>query len=227
MLGGHPQAIALAAPMLEHQTLKELFQQLLDSNVLDALDYQEKQAYASLRMSLDVSVCNLQRHTPAALELFKLMGLLPGGLRQSELTELWGDASWSGLKHQLMRASMLVYKPAENLLALLPFMSTRAFELLEAEEAKKTEFHLKCCRFYRDFCARFLEKVNSNEFDLNDFVEREANIWACIYRGINRKKDNDDYDTEEDKIISPDLLPNICSSRKSQSNRINRSNSGG
>lgn len=41
MLGGHPQAIALAAPLLEDRTLVELFQELLESNVMDALDYQE------------------------------------------------------------------------------------------------------------------------------------------------------------------------------------------
>lgn len=28
-------------------------------------------------------------------------------------------------------------------------------------------------------------------------MNSEANIWACIYRGINRKKDNNDYDEEE------------------------------
>ena len=33
---------------------------------------------------------------------------------------------------------------------------------------------------------------------MNDFVEKEANIWAWIYRGINRKKDNNEYDEEDE-----------------------------
>jgi len=41
--------------------------------------------------------------------------------------------------------------------------------------------------------------MNENDFDLKDLVEREANIWACIYRAINRKKDNNEFDEEEEE----------------------------
>ena len=37
---------------------------------------------------------------------------------------------------------------------------------------------------------------------MKDLVEKEANIWACIYRGINRKKENNEYDEEEDNSES-------------------------
>jgi hypothetical protein len=60
MLGGHPQAISLAAPMLENQTLVELFQQLLDTNIMDVLSYQSSQSYASLRLSLEISINNIK-----------------------------------------------------------------------------------------------------------------------------------------------------------------------
>jgi len=143
MLGGHPQAISLAAPMLEHQTLSELFQQLLESNIMDALGYQDKKSFASLRLSLEISIKNIQKNNPEALNLFKLIGLLPGGIKQPDLTELYGDAGWKPLKEHLIRASLLVHKPAENILTLLPFMNARAYELLEDEEAKKTAFHIK------------------------------------------------------------------------------------
>ena len=178
MLGGHPQAISLAAPMLEYQTLSELFQQLLDSNIMDALSFKGKQSYTSLRISLEISIKNINKNNPQALDLFKLIGLLPGGIKQTELTELWGDNSWKSLKDDLIRASLLVYKPSENILTLLPFMNTRAYELLEEEEAKKKEFHLKICRFYRNFCKNYEQKMNTNSSNLNDFVEKEANIWA-------------------------------------------------
>jgi len=143
MLGGHPQAIALAAPILELQSLKELFIQLLDSNVMDALDYSEQQSYASLRMSLEVSIKNLQKTCPESLDLFKFIGLLPAGIDQSELDECWGDKNWIRLKVQLIKASMIVYKQSENMLTMLPFMNIRAMELLEQDKAKKDKFHLK------------------------------------------------------------------------------------
>lgn len=37
-----------------------------------------------------------------------------------------------------------------------------------------------------------------SSFKLNKFVSKEANIWAWIYRSINRKKDNNEYDEENE-----------------------------
>ena len=152
MLGGHPQAISLAAPMLENQTLLELFQLLLGSNIMDALSCNNKQSYASLRMSLDISIKNLEKNKIEALELFKFIGLLPGGVNQKELTSMWGNNTWRSYKESLIKASLLVFLPKENTLTLLPFMNIRALELLEEEGGnKKMEFHLKCCRFYKEY----------------------------------------------------------------------------
>jgi len=33
---------------------------------------------------------------------------------------------------------------------------------------------------------------------MGEFVEKESNIWACIYRSINRRRDNNDYDVENE-----------------------------
>ena len=110
---------------------------------MDALGYGENQSYASLRLSLEVSISNIKKTQPQALDLFMLIGLLPGGIKQPELNELYGDTTWKSYKDTLIRASLLLYKPAENILTLLTFMSTRAFELLEEDEDKKTSFHLK------------------------------------------------------------------------------------
>lgn len=152
MLGGHPQAISLAAPMLETQTLVELFKQLLDTNIMDALGAAENQSYASLRLSLEISIKNIIKRKPEALELFKFLGLLPGGVKQNELTDMWGNMSWKSYKESLIRASLLVFKPAENIFYLLPFMSTRAVELLEENgEELKLRYHLKCCKFYKNY----------------------------------------------------------------------------
>ena len=40
--------------------------------------------------------------------------------------------------------------------------------------------------------------MNEDDFDIKELVEKESNIWACIYRGINRKKDNNEFDEEEE-----------------------------
>lgn len=144
MLGGHPQAISLAAPMLESQTLTELFTQLLETNIMDALEIQDKQSYTSLRLSLEISLGNLKKKKPEAIELFKFIGLLPGGVKQKELTDMWGSNTWRSYKESLIRASLLVFKPQEDILMLLPFMNAKASELLEDDgEEKKIEFHLK------------------------------------------------------------------------------------
>lgn len=151
LLGGHPQAISLAAPMLENQSLIELFQELLKSNILDSLGYGGKQSYASLRLSLEISIKNMKNTNLQALDLFMFIGLLPGGIKQPELNTLYGSLGFKAQKETLIRASLLVFKKNENILTLLPFMNTRAFELLEEDEDKKRQFHLKCCKFYKDY----------------------------------------------------------------------------
>ncbi|CAI2386882.1 unnamed protein product [Moneuplotes crassus] len=204
MLGGHPQAISLAAPLLESQTLLSLFQQLLESNIMDALSQDDMQSYGSLRMSLDVSIKNLQKTRKEALDLFKFIGLLPGGVKQEELTKMWGNSTWKSYKESLIKASLIVFKPKEGSLTLLPFMNTRALELLEEEGwYQRSEFHLKCCNFYKEYCQKCLETVDKHqsEFGLNEFVEKESNIWACIYRGINRKKDTHEYDEQNESCL--------------------------
>jgi hypothetical protein len=144
MLGGHPQAISLAAPMLENQSLVELFRQLLDTNIMDALSSNNEKSYTSLRMSLNISIKNLEKTNKEALDLFKFIGLLPGGVDQTELTSMWGNDTWRSYKESLIRASLIVFKPKENILTLLPFMNTRALELLEEEGGnKKNQYHLK------------------------------------------------------------------------------------
>ncbi|CAI2383959.1 unnamed protein product [Moneuplotes crassus] len=203
LLGGHPQAISLAAPMLETQSLTELFEELLKSNILDSLGYGGKQSYASLRLSLEVSINKMKKTNQQALDLFMFIGLLPGGISQPELNSLYGGLGFKSQKETLIRASLLVYKRKENALTLLPFMNARAFELLEEDEVKKKQLHLRCCKFYKDFCIRYIKKMNDNDFSLNELVEREANIWACIYRAVNRKKDNNEFDEEEDSDVLP------------------------
>jgi hypothetical protein len=145
-----------------------------------------------MKMSID----NIQNSLPKALELFKTLGLLPGGIYESELDELLGDDEWTSSKLKLIEAFLIAYNHAEKKLSILPFMISKACQLLEAEPNKKNDLHLKCCNFYIKFLHSCMNKIMIGNFKLNEFVEREENIWACIYRGINRKKDIDDFDTD-------------------------------
>ena len=41
--------------------------------------------------------------------------------------------------------------------------------------------------------------MGESDFDMNEFVEKESNIWACIYRSINRVRDDMHYDEETEE----------------------------
>ena len=43
--------------------------------------------------------------------------------------------------------------------------------------------------------------INDGTSQLKDLVDKENNIWACIYRGINKKRENNDFDEEEEEDI--------------------------
>ena len=74
LLGGHPQAISLAAPLLEYKSLKELFYAFCSSNLMDALDISSnnQNINTSLRVSLELSINHMMNTTPDALNFFWL-----------------------------------------------------------------------------------------------------------------------------------------------------------
>ena len=192
LLGGHPQAISLAAPLLEYKSLKELFLAFCTSNMMDALsnssDSQNKTT--SLRVSLELSISHMKNSMAGALKLFGFIGLLPGGISQKELTMMWGDDGWVGLKDALIRASLLVYKTdptGEFIYSMLPFMTIRACELLVEEEKRYFEYHIKCCKLYKNYLYMFY--LSDKTIDkIEKLVAMETNIWACIYRSNSNIK---------------------------------------
>ena len=192
LLGGHPQAISLAAPLLEYKSLKELFYAFCSSNLMDALDISpdNQNANTSLRVSLELSISHMRNTTPEALDLFGFVGLLPGGVTEVELTQMWGNTDWMNLKDALIRASLLVYKNNNDgfIYSMLPFMTIRAYEYLETKEELKASYHIKCWKMYKEYCIQFYYS-NKQLQDIENLVGHEANIWACIYRSLNKKKD--------------------------------------
>ena len=192
LLGGHPQAISLAAPLLKDSSLKELFYAFCESNVLDVIDDTSigPNPNTSLRVSLELSIEHIRKKNEQVLNLFGLIGMLPSGTNKEEITEIWGDKSWIPLKDELIRASLLIYKiDTEGSFSynMLPFMSVRATEILMEDKRIYTEIHLKCWRLCKDYWLEFYLSNKTIE-DIQGLVSIESNIWACINRAISISK---------------------------------------
>jgi len=123
---------------------------------MDAIDLSidSKDSNTSLRVSLELSINHMKNTMPEALNLFSFIGLLPGGVNDEELTQMWGNNKWMSLKDALVRASLLVYKPDSKGMfsySMLPFMSIRAYELLELNEERRHSYHMTGCELYKDY----------------------------------------------------------------------------
>lgn len=188
LLGGHPQAISLTAPLLKDSKLKDLFLTFCDSNLMDVVHENSvvQSPTSSLRVSLELSISRIREKNPQSLDLFGLIGLLPSGANKEEITQLWGDKDWKGLKDALVRSSLLIHKSSRDeadVYYMLPFMSERACEILDENKELKNKFHLKCCRLYKNYCFEFYMSEKSIE-DIEGLASIESNIWACIYRAL-------------------------------------------
>lgn len=167
---------------------------------MDALDYSmsTQDPNKSLRLSLELSINHMKNTMPEALNLFGFIGLFPGGVSDDQITQMWENTKWMSLKDALVRASLLVYKTDSKgtfIYSMLPFMSIRAYELLESNEDLRHTYHMKSCKLFKDECYDIY--ISDKSIDkIEKLVGMETNIWACIYRSLNRKKiieyENDD-----------------------------------
>ena len=120
------------------------------------------------------------------------MGFLPGGIIHKDLTIMMGNRQWVQQKDQLIRASLLQQrykKQGIQFYNLLPFMGFRAAEMMDENQEGKMVNHQKICKFYKNFCKQIYNSPDKVFSYLEELTENETNIWASIYRGINRKKD--------------------------------------
>lgn len=96
ILAGNPHAIILAAPLLLHKTLKELYQLLNSDRLIEVLkvDGVKDSTVASLCLSLEASIAVLQeKNDERTIGLFFMIGLLPGGIFKNELSQIVNDTS--------------------------------------------------------------------------------------------------------------------------------------
>lgn len=92
LLGGHPHAISLVAPFLQNdRRLADLYKMLL--NMIASEDFMGDMGRLdptqSLKVSMDTSTMHMRNTQPEALNLFCLLGMLPGGISEIDLPELW------------------------------------------------------------------------------------------------------------------------------------------
>ena len=167
---------------------------------MDALDYpmSNQDPNKSLRLSLELSINHMKNTMPVALNLFGFIGLLPGGVTDEQITQMWENTKWMSLKDALIWPSLLLYKTDNKgsfIYSMPPFMSIRAYELLEWNEELRHSYHMKWWKLFKDECYDIYSSEKSLD-KVGKLVGMETNIWAWIYRSLNRKK-NIEYENDD------------------------------
>ena len=155
---------------------------------------------------MDTSTLHMRNTQPEALNLFCLLGMLPGGVSEADLPELWQGDQWLVLTESLRRASLIVERVEEaseggqgargkglRTFRLLPFMNKYAESLLSAFD--RGRFHNLCSSWLLVRCMRLFTKVRTEESRGSNLALKEAllqietNVWASIYRICDFNRD--------------------------------------
>ena len=197
LLGGHPHAISLVAPFLQGgRRLADLYKMLL--NMIESEDFMKDIGHLdptqSLKVSMDTSTMHMRAHQPEALNLFCLLGMLPGGVCDSDLKVLVESGKWLALTEYLVKASLVVDQDekTQRSYRLLPFMNKYAESLLSPFD--RMTFHNKCCLWLLSKVMNIFRRIKTEEArEQSNFVTHlrqiETNIWACIYRICDFSRD--------------------------------------
>ena len=198
ILGGHPHAVSLAAPLLMHKSLLELYMVLTSQEQKTSVVKSAgliNNSMASLRLSLEASLHEVKRRRHLSHKFFLFVGLCPGGIRHKEIDEIW-EGEWEQHAYTLLSKSLLIKtrpdneKTSENVFSVLPFMNMYAEEQIESEE--RSLYNRKLCTYYGNVMKELFKEVDkkgrSKEHDekeseiMEKIVSFETNVWACIYR---------------------------------------------
>lgn len=96
----------------------------------------------------------LQRSNPVAIQLFSLIGLLPAGVYERDLTRIWGNEKWFVLAEILIQASLLQFEVEEKhsqhhgqrKYRLMQFLNKFAAGLVP--QSKLRDLHERICQQY-------------------------------------------------------------------------------
>lgn len=193
LLAGHPQAISLAATLLQGRTVKEAYQELLSTSL-------RINEMHPLKNSLSLSIEHVKMRNPASVNFFKMMGLFPCGVSSREMRKIWGSQYKEHIAN-LQHVSLLVRKESgdmqEDRYWLLPFVADYGLNCLtDYDIADVIE---RGCEFYASKLeALFMTEVSLHENAIKD----ESNIMAFIGYGSGRMAREE---MEEERFELPGL----------------------
>jgi len=190
-LRGHPQAIALAAPLLQDKSLTQLYELLQMQNV-DALAVEgvpegERDAVTSLTVSLSTSVGYLLERNPESIRFFSMLSLLPAGGITQNFEAYWGTG-WRSLMDALVRASLVERREIGNTeyFSTFPFVTAYARRLLNNQDHH--QFAPRICKVLGEMSKQLYYMMGteraSTSYSL--LALQEANFWACLEPGWHK-----------------------------------------
>jgi len=188
LLGGHPQAISLAATLLQYRTLKEIYQELMQNG----LNVEEM---SSLKTNISLSIDNLRELNVSSIKFFKMMGWFPSGLSTEEMKNIWGTGYNEHIKN-LQYVSLLSRTLQEDRYFLPPLFADYTNSLNDHDQ-DIADVIQKSYRFY----TKKLEEIYVKEGN-EVFMRDEDNVVALIVRGSGKEPSLDfDEDSFEVKRL--------------------------
>ncbi|CAD8105419.1 unnamed protein product [Paramecium primaurelia] len=188
ILDGHPQGIILSSGLLENYTLKELYQQLsykqlMDLPISSRVTEEERR---SLRVSLNLSWANLVERYEKAAIFFGMLGLLPCGIYNDELNDVWGPG-WEKLATQLIKSSLLLQNKKNTKTHYCLYNFTVKFAESKLEQKWKRVYHHNIVKLLLKKSQTYYTQIGTQAHDLNnqpneDFLAIEQNIKSAIFR---------------------------------------------
>jgi hypothetical protein len=160
----------------------------------------------SLKITTDASIQHVKQLKPSAIDIFCLLGLLPGGATKMDmnfLTRKNKEKDWELLVSILKQYSLVIEKEDHEktkYMLSVPIMNIYAVSLLSEKELKYQqdaiiEFLLEILKdIYSDLQVEACRTKDKDQSKLRNAVtEYESNIWQCIYR-LCRIHHDHDYD---------------------------------
>lgn len=161
-------------------------------------------------------------------QFFHMMGYLPGGAREEDIDQIWQQVSgseyndWKPFCSYLENASIIVKKKVKQskneimVMQLVPMLKNIAEEY--GTEQQRKRMHKVVTTYYVQILEEIL-KENSikksseeNEAIMNNLWFFEMNIWDCVYRALEIKK-NIDFQRNDSLVTDEDISPGRSSFR--------------
>jgi hypothetical protein len=189
-LGGHPNAILLAAALLNNLSLSQLareIEQRRDKVLVDPnIPPDERDAQTSMTVSLDISLAQLRARNPRAVQLFGALGLLPGGALPADLGALWGE-DWRTPLDDLVRLNLVqqtALSDTQSHYSTFPFVTSYAEAVLMQDKDAYATFANRAAQHYTEVAESAYASLRHNTATFGDVARllsfEDANMAACF-----------------------------------------------